>query len=122
MPTPRNALINDMSRIFLMEDGAGPTVRPEYMGVWKAGAPSWDFGESTKVEIPADDAYQQFQEVASLPGTEGNPSMSFPSRFTRSMSDMLRLARRRCFHDFQVHIGACGDLQDFTGGWGKIVG
>jgi hypothetical protein len=104
-----------------MEDGAGPGVTPEYMGVWKGGSLSWDFGTEEKIEIPDDSAYGAFQEVASLPGTEGKPSMTLTARYSQNLSDMLRLARRRCYHDFQVHVGSCEDLQDFDGGWQKIV-
>ena len=105
MPTPRNITINDMSRVWAMEDGAGPAVVPEYMGVWKAGAPSWDFGRAEKVEIPSDVNYQKFQEVASLPGATGKPTMSFQARYSESMSDMLRMARRECYHD--IHGQCC---------------
>ncbi len=121
MPTPRNATISDMTRVWLMEDGAGPDVVPEYMGVWKAGGVSWDFGESTAVEIPSDSAYQQFEEVASLPGTKGKPSTTLTARASRSLSDMLRLARRECYHDFQVHVGMCQDPQNFRLGWDKVI-
>ncbi len=121
MPTPRNVTISDMTRVWLMEDGAGPDVTPEYMGVWKAGGVSWDFGEATAVEIPSDSAYMQFEEVASLPGTKGKPSTTLTARYARDLSDMLRLARRECYHDFQIHVGACQDPQNFRLGWDKIV-
>lgn len=121
MPTPRKVVISDMTRVWLMEDGAGPDVVPEYMGVWKAGAVSWDFGEATAVEIPSDSGYQQFDEVASLPGTKGKPSTTLTARFARDLSDMLRLARRECYHDFQIHVGACQDPQNFRLGWDKVI-
>lgn len=121
MPTPRSAALNDMTRVWLMEDGVAPDHAPQYMGVWKAGAISKDYGESTPVFIPSDSAYQQFEEIASLAGTEGKPSITLTARYMRSLSDMLRLAERKCVHDFQVHIGACGDLQNFTSGWEKVI-
>ena len=121
MATPRNAAVSDMTRVWLMEDGAGPTTTPEYMGVWKAGAISKDYGESTAIEIPSDSKYQGFEEVASVKGAAGKPSMQFTARYTRSLSDMLRIAERECYHDFQVFVGACGDLQNRTSGWDKIV-
>ena len=121
MPTPRNAALKDMTRVFLLEDGAGPATAPEYMGVWKAGAVSWDFGESTAVEIPSDSEYQKFDEIATIAGTQGKPSLPFTARFMRSLSDMLRVTRRGCVHDFQVHIGMCGDPQNFNAGWEKVL-
>lgn len=121
MPTPRNITINDMTRVWAMEDGAGPAVQPEYMGVWRGGAANWDFGEASPVYIPSDSQFQQFDEVASIPGEEGKPTMNFVARYSRNISDMLRMARRRCTHDFQLHIGKCGDLKDYAGGWDKIL-
>lgn len=121
MPTPRTVVRSDMSRVWAMEDGAGPAVEPEYMGVWKAGPPSWDFGEAAKIEIPSDVNYMQYQEVGSIPGETGKPTMSFEAYYTEAISDMLRMARRECYHDFQVHIGKCGSVQDFNGGWSKIL-
>lgn len=121
MGTPRIPALNDMSRVWAMEDGAGPTVAPEYMGVWKCGAVSWDYGESTSVEIPSDSATQQFEEVETMAGAKGKPSTTLTALFQRQLSDMLRMARRECFHDFQVHIGKCGDLKNFNLGWEKVI-
>jgi hypothetical protein len=121
MPTPRNIAVNDMTRVWLMEGGAGPGITPEYMGVWKSGGVSWDFGESTPIEIPSDSGYQQFEEVASMAGAKGKPGATLTARYARSLSDMLRMARRECVDDLQVHIGACQDPQNFRLGWDKIV-
>jgi len=57
-----------------------------------------------------------------LPGAASKPTMDLTARYTRAtLSDLIRLADRECEHDFQVHIGECGDLQDFIGGWEKIL-
>lgn len=120
MPTPRSMTKTDLTRVFCMEDGAGPAVAPEYMGVWKAGSSSKDYGVAEAIEIPSDAQYGHFDEIDSLPGAESKPTMDFTARYARTLSDMMRLADRECEHDFQIHIGECGDLQDFTGGWDKI--
>ncbi|MDP2661365.1 MAG: hypothetical protein Q8R28_11625, partial [Dehalococcoidia bacterium] len=96
MPTPRNVTKTDMTRVWVMEDGAGPTVRPEYMGVWKAGASKKGYGDSTAIEIPSDSKYGEFQEVATVPGKEDKPTLAFTARYTQNLSDMLRLGERRC--------------------------
>jgi photosystem II stability/assembly factor-like uncharacterized protein len=121
MPTPRNVAVTDMSRVWLMETGAAPDVTPEYMGVWKAGGVSWDFGESTAIEIPSDSVYRQFEEVESMAGTKGKPGTTLTARYARSLSDMLRMAKRECVDDIQIHIGACQDPQNFRLGWDKIA-
>ncbi len=109
------------SRVWLLEDGAKPGTTAEYMGLWKAGAPSWDFGESTAIEGPSSDGFGLFEELEDLPGEKSKPSISLVGRYPRDLSDMLRLARRECYHDFQIHFGACGSPLDYAGGWEKIV-
>jgi len=121
MPTRRNVAISEQSRVFLMEGGAGPAVAPEYMGHWKAGAPSWDFGEATPIEIPSDSRYGEFDVVANLPGARGKPSIALTARYTRSLSEMLRMARQGCYNDVQIHFGLCQSPTDFTTGWDKIM-
>lgn len=121
MATPRGVIKRGQTRVWLMESGAGPAVAPEYMGVMRAGAIAWDFGEGSNIEIPADDQYNAFQVVDSLPGTKGKPTIPLTARYTDQLSELLRMARRGCTNDLQVHMGACEDLQDFTGGWRKIV-
>lgn len=121
MPTHRNVARTGMSRVWLMEQGAGPTIAPAYMGVWKAGAPSWGRGAATKIEIPADDAYDQFQEVASLPGADEKPAITMTARYSQDLSEMLRIRRRGCTNDMQIHIGICEDPQNFNLGWRKIL-
>lgn len=121
MPTPRNVATTGLSRVWLMEDGAGPAVVPEYMGVWRAGSVDWSTGDEEPIEIPSDIAYDEFVEVASISGAQEKPTMDFAARYALTRSDMLRIYRRHCFHDFQVHFGECGNPQLFTSGWDKIV-
>lgn len=121
MATPRSVTKTSLTRCWLMEDGAGPTTAPEYMGTWKAGAVSKDYGTAEAIEIPSDSQYGHFDEIDSLPGAESKPTMDFTARYARSLSDMMRLADRECEHDFQVHIGECGDPQNFLGGFEKIL-
>lgn len=121
MPTPRNIIQNSGTRVWLMEGGAGPAVTPEYMGVWKCGPVSWDFGESTAIEIPSDSAYGGFEEVASIAGAKGKPGTTLAARLARTLSEMLRMARRECIDDIQVHVGLCQDPQNFRLGWDKIM-
>ncbi len=121
MTTRRNVAKTGSSRVFLQEGGAGPSNAPQYMGHWKAGAVSWDFGESTSIEIPSVGQYNKFDVVGSVEGAQGKPSMPLTARYSRSLSEMLRMARRGCYNDAQVHIGECGNPSDFQGGWDKIV-
>lgn len=111
----------DYSRVFLIENRAGPANSPQYEGLWMAGALSWAQGDVTTVRIPSPDAYGQFSIAGRIPGEPGNPSIPITARYTMDLSDLLRLARNGCEHDLQIHMGKCKDPKDFNSGWEKIL-
>jgi len=47
--------------------------------------------------------------------------MSITARYEFSLSDLMRLMKKGCEVDLQVHMGKCKDPQDFNAGWEKIV-
>lgn len=110
------------SRVFLMQQRAGPDTPPEYEGFWKAGSLRWDQGTITVVRIPSDGQYDAFTAVGKIIGAPGNPEIDMTSLFPLdSKSVMLKLATRGCDNDLQIHIGNCQDPKDFNGGWTKIL-
>src|SRR5690606_8743391 len=56
-------------------------------------------------------------------GTRGLPTLPITFRMQRTLSEMLRIARKGCEVDVQVHIGTCKNPSDFNGGWsdGKVL-
>ena len=112
---------NTYSRLFLIEDRAGPANAPEYIGFGRAGAPSWDGGDVTPVRQPADDQYGSFSVVGTIRGAQGLPSLPIMVRYNFELSDMLRLFRKRCPIDARVHMGKCRDPRDPNNGWDKIA-
>lgn len=110
------------SRVFLMEQRAGPETPPQYEGFWKAGALKWDQGAVTVIRIPSDGQYDAFTAVGKIIGAPGNPDIDITSIYPLdAKSILLKLAARGCDNDLQIHIGNCQDPKDFNGGWTKIL-
>src|SRR3989337_2768850 len=107
------------SRVFLIEDRAGPANAPMYMGLSRAMAADWPQGDVTPVRVPDPDQYGQFIVIDEIRGAQGLPSLPLQTRYQRDASDLLRLVRKGCRLDVQVHMGRCRDPRDFNGGWDK---
>jgi len=116
----KNPIHAGSARIWVIEGGVGPNRSPTYMGRAAIGTSSFNFGEATKVEEPDPTAYDQFIEVDSIAGAQERPTTSIRTRYSSDLSDLLRLARKKCRLDLHVHLGKCRDPQDFNGGWEKI--
>jgi len=112
---------SDYSRVFLLEGGAGPSIDPQYMSLWKAGAISWDQGDTTIVYIPDPDHYQKFVAAGKIAGEPYNPEIALAARYTLDKSKLLALLRHGCDHVLQVHFGTCRNPRDANAGWDKIV-
>lgn len=108
------------SRVFTIEDRAGPANSPEYQGFARAMGVSWPQGDVTPVEVPSDDAYGQFDIVDQIVGQRGLPSMPLQFLMSRDLSDVLKLVRKGCPLDIQVHTGACQNPTDFDFGFDKV--
>ena len=109
------------SRLFTIEDRAGPANAPEYQGQGRAMSPSWGFGDLTAIRVPDPDRYGAFKVVDSIRGEKDLPTLPLEIRYTFSLSEMLRLARKGCPLDAQVHFGKCQDPRDFDAGWDKVL-
>lgn len=120
---PRAAKIQQasQSRVWLIEDGAGPANSPDYMEFARAGAITWDQGGSTPIRVPSRTAYGQFDIVDRQKGQAALPQLSVEVRRQRTLSEMLRLSKSGCPVDIQVHIGACKNPSDFNEGWEIIT-
>lgn len=121
MPLNSKFYRNDFSRVFLIPNRAGPRNAPAYQGLWKAGALQWNQGDVTLVRTPSFNTYGAFDVVGKILGQPGNPELPIMARYTQQVSELFKMAVAGCDHDLQVHIGDCGNPQDFNGGWRKIV-
>ena len=119
---PVTAQINAFSRLWLIENRAGPGNPPSYEGLWSAGRPSWSLGDVTPIHIPSEQEYGHFDVAGKILGDRGSPNLAVTARYRAdALSTLLRLARLGCDHDLQIHFGQCQDPQDFNGGWQKIL-
>jgi photosystem II stability/assembly factor-like uncharacterized protein len=109
------------SRVFTIEDRAGPSRTVRYQSLARAQAPSQNFGNITLVRVPDPNRYGAFKVVDSIRDAPGQPQITVQFRHTRDASEMLRLGRKGCPIDVQVHMGACKDPSDFQLGWDKIL-
>jgi hypothetical protein len=102
------------SRVFITEGRGRPDHEPDYKGCMRAGAASQAFGDITRVECQSPDAYNEFDVITEVQGSEEPPTISLIGRYALDVtSDLLRLAKRRCASDLHVHFGACEDPSDF---------
>jgi photosystem II stability/assembly factor-like uncharacterized protein len=113
--------LSGYSRVWLIENLAAPGHVPQYQGLMKIGDPSWGRGDVTRVEVPSDVAYDEFEQVAEVKGETDNPSFSLMGRYPMELSTMLNLTRRGCPLDVQAHLGKCRDPRDFNAGWEKVA-
>lgn len=80
---------------------------------------SWAQGDLTPVRIPDPDRYGKFITIEFQRGQEGLPTVTVESRLTRAVSSLLKLVRKGCAFDVQLHAGVCENPRDFNGGWEK---
>jgi photosystem II stability/assembly factor-like uncharacterized protein len=118
MPAP---VLSSNSRVFLIENRAGPAYAPEYLGWGRAGSPSWEQGDITPIKVPSTESYGKFDTVGKTRGEPGNPELPLSTRYDFNLSRLLQIVRRGCESDVQVHFGNCYDPRDFNGGWEKVL-
>src|SRR3990170_304790 len=109
------------TRVWTIENSAGPANVPIYQGRAKAQGVSWDFGDRTPIREPDPSRYGAFKTVGAIKSAQGLPTLPLMVRYQYTASALLALGRRGCDLDLQVHIGECQDPRDFNGGWDKVV-
>jgi hypothetical protein len=103
------------SRVFLIEGRARADHEPSYESCLMAGGVSQGFGDVEKIECPDPNRYGEFIEVGQIQGTIERATMTLSGRFAADLeSTLLKLAKRRCSVDVQVHFGQCTDPSDFN--------
>lgn len=108
------------SRVFIIKHRAGPTREPLYLGTSMMGSVSWGQGDVTKIEVPSDLQYNQWDQIDSFQPSADRATSTISVYLYEDRSIIYDLVRIRCAFDVQVHIGFCEDPRDFDGGWRKI--
>lgn len=102
-------------RVWLIEGGARWDRAPVYKSCWKAGGLTQAEGDVTNIEVPDPYAYNSFDVIGETQGQESRPTTSLVGRKSLDqISDMLRIARRRCVNDVQIHSGKCTNPSMFN--------
>lgn len=120
MPNVTRLQKSSQTRLFTIEDRANPGNAPIYQFLSRATGLSWPQGDITPIRAPDPAQYGQFKVIDSIRGQQGLPTISIEARMTRDLSDYLKLVRKQCAFDVQIHAGICEDPRDFNGGWDKI--
>lgn len=112
---------SDFSRMFVMKGDSGPSIVPQYQGLWKAGALTWNQGDITLIYVPDPNRYGAFIVNSKFQGEPSNPEMAVLARYTFDLSEMLRIIGSTCDNELQIHMGDCQNPQDFNAGWRKVL-
>src|SRR5512137_1507442 len=103
------------TRVFLIEGGARPDHSPSYKSCLRMMAVSQGFGDIERIECPNPYNYGKFIEKAEIKGATERPTTSLEGRYPQDMlSDLMKLARKGCAFDVQLHTGLCQDPSSFN--------
>lgn len=116
----RNIQRASQTRVFSIEDRAGPSHNPVYQSLARATGIAWGQGDITPIRVPDPKQYGRYVVVDKIRGQQDLPGLSLEFRMTRDLSAILSLVRKGCPIDVQLHVGACKDPSDFDAGWEKI--
>lgn len=107
------------TRVFLIENRAGPNNAPEYQVATRAMGPSRAYGDRTPIQIPSSNSFDQFDIVDQIRGAKALVSFPLQAQYLPSLSRLLTLAETGCSIDLQIPIGRCKDPRDLNLGWDK---
>lgn len=109
-----------LSRVFIIENTAGPANQPTYMTVVRAGAPSKNYGDVTPIRVPDPNRYGSFIDVGEVRGEQRRGTLPLMGRYSiNQLSKLMQLADRGCKIDVQLNLGLCKDPRDNNRGWDK---
>lgn len=114
------AMQRGWSRVFSIENQAGPDNVPFYHAWGAAQAIEQPVGDITRQEVPSFTEYGAYDVVGEIPGATENATTTLSLQDRMAASEVLKYAARRCPFDLQIHQGQCEDPRDFDGGWSKI--
>ena len=108
-----------LSRVFMIEDGAGPASTPEYLGFARATTAAQSLGDITPIRQPSVDQYDRFDIIDRIKAQADLPTITIEDRYQPVLSTLRRIADKECAVDIHVHFGRCQNPEDFNGGWTK---
>ncbi len=108
-------LTTGLSRVFIVEGRARPDHQPDYQSCMRAQAVAKGFGDVTDIECPDPHRPGQYVKIGQYQGAEDRAKVTLEGRLAMELrSELLRLGRKRCAIDVQLHFGNCQDLSAFN--------
>jgi hypothetical protein len=99
-----------LTRVWIIEGRARGDHRPSYQTCMRMGGVTWGQGGATRIEQPSSKKYDEFDEVGKVKGGKERPTTSLVGLFAMDVqSEILRLVRKGCSVDVQLHMGDCTD-------------
>lgn len=103
------------SRVFLIEGRARPDHTPVYQSCMRMQGTDQSFGDVERIENPDPAKYGRFVEVGEVVGATDRPTTTLEGRYDSAIvSELLRLGKKGCSLDVQLHIGKCKDPRSFN--------
>lgn len=104
-----------LSRVFIIEGRARGDHAPAYQTCLRMAGVTWGQGAMTSIECPSDTKYDEFEEVGKIKGAKERPSTSLEGLYAMDVkSELLRITRKGCSIDVQLHLGDCTDPTAFS--------
>lgn len=104
-----------LSRVFIVEGRARPDHVPSYNSCLRMLGISQALGGVTKIECPDPDNYGKFVEIGRTRGAVERATTTLEGRLALDLrSQLVRLARKNCAIDVQLHFGQCTVPSDYT--------
>lgn len=104
-----------LSRVFLIDGRARGDHAESYEACLKMTGLSQAFGDITKIECPDPNAYGRFVEVGQIRGASERAKTTLQGRYALDLkSKLLKMARKGCAIDVQLHMGSCEDPRNFN--------
>jgi hypothetical protein len=117
-----NPMKTALSRVWLIDGGARVDHTPSFQSCLKAMAISAPRGDIEKIECPDPNEFGQFIEVGIIQGAEERETSSVVGRYSlNSLSELLRIANKRCSFDYHINLGQCEDPTNFNDFQKKII-
>ena len=92
-----------LSRVWLMDGGAGPTIAPDYLALAAAGGVEKGYGDVTRIEAPSKTERGAYDVIGEFQSGEENATLGLTVRKVMDPSKLLKVANKKCIADFQVH-------------------
>jgi photosystem II stability/assembly factor-like uncharacterized protein len=113
--TNYNPAVTGYSRVFLIEGRARVDHQPQYYSFLRMTGLTQGFGDIERIEAPDPGQYGSFIEIGSIRGATARPTASLEGIYAIDLlSEILRLAKKGCPVDVQVHFGSCTDPSSFN--------